>query len=61
MMLHFYESPTMSTLNVHDDQNGGFLARMNVVHKMEKHHEIVDAENMHRVTHSVFQANSKIT
>ena len=33
--VHFCETPATSTLSVHDDQNGGFLARMNVPHKME--------------------------
>ena len=28
--VHFCETPTMSTLSVHDDRNGDFLARMNV-------------------------------
>ena len=53
--VHFCETPTMSTLSVCNDQNGSFLARMNVAHKMEKHCKIVDAENMHRVTCSVFK------
>ena len=58
--VHFCETPATSTLSVHDDQNGGFLARMNVTHKMEKHHKIADAENMCRVTHSVFKQTQRL-
>ena len=58
--VHFCETPATSTLSVHDDQNGGFLARMNVAHKMEKHCEIADAENMHRVTLSVFKQTQRL-
>ena len=58
--VHFSETPATSTLSVHNDWNGDFLARMNVIHKMEKHPEIADAENMHRVTHSVFKETQRL-
>ena len=58
--VHFCETPTVSTLSVHGDWNGGCLTRMNVTHKMEKHCKIADAENMHRVTHSVFKQTQRL-
>ena len=33
---------------------------MSVTHKMEKHCEIADAENMHRITRSVFKQTQRL-
>ena len=52
----FCESPESD-----NDQNSDFIPRMNVTHKIVKHHEISDTEKVYRVTHSVSKQNTKVT
>ena len=56
----FYESSDTSPLSVHNNTDGGLVSRVSITHKHEKQSEIMDAENMCGVTHSVFKTNSKV-
>ena len=51
----FCESPELD-----NDQNGDFIPRMNVTHKIVKHHEIKDTEKVSRVTHSVSKQTQRL-
>ena len=51
----FCESPELD-----NDQND-FVPRMNVTHKIVKHHKITDTEEVCRVTSFNFQTNTKVT
>ena len=53
----FYESSDTSPLSVHNNTDGGLVSQVSITHNMEKKimDEIMDAENMCRVTHSVFK------
>ena len=43
-----------------NDGNNDFVPRMNVTHKIVKHHEITDTEQVHRVTHSVSKQSQRL-
>ena len=43
----------IQALSVHNNTDGGLVSQVSITHNTEKQNEIMDAENMRRVTHSV--------
>ena len=56
----FYESSDTSPLSVHNNTDDGLVSQVSITHNMEKQNKIMDAENMHRVTRSVFKQTQKL-
>ena len=55
----FYESLDTSPLSVHNDTDDGLVFWVSITHNMGKQKEITGAENMCRVTCSVFKQTQK--
>ena len=53
--MFFYESSDTSPLSVHNNTDDGLVSQVSITHNTEKQNEIKDAENMCRVTHSIFK------
>ena len=51
----FCESSDTSPLSDHNNTDDGLVSWVSITHNIEKQNEIMDAQNMHRVPHSVFK------
>ena len=58
--MFFYESLDTSSLSDHSNVDGGLVSWVSITHNMEKQSEIADAENVHRVTCSVFKQTQRM-
>ena len=55
----FCESSDTIPLSVHNNTDDGLVSQVSITHNTEKQNKIMVAENMHRVTHSVFKQTQK--
>ena len=55
----FCESSDTSPLSVHNNTDDELVSSVCITHNTEKQNEIMDTQNMHRVTHSVFKQTQK--